>query len=103
MLWDTFEAEYPMTFWCAYWSEQLWRAYHARYYLDRQQMQQAKSIAYRLPFSYMQKDWKKSTLIELRNAHQWIYELDLAYKNNIETQAGIDLFFTKFFLAEFCS
>lgn len=95
--WAVIEAEYPMTFWCTYWSEQLWRAYYVRYYLDHQQVQQAKSIGYRLPFSYLQKDWKKSSLQELKNAHQSIYELDLAYKNNIETQAGIELFYTKFF------
>ncbi len=99
--WALIEAEYPMTFWCTYWSEQLWRAYYARYYLDHQQPQQAKSIGYRLPFSYLQKDWKKSSLSELKNAHQSIYELDLAYKNNIETQAGIELFYTKFFQNQF--
>lgn len=99
--WSAIEAEYPMTFWCTYWSEQLWRAYYARYYLDHQQAQQAKSIGYRLPFSYLQKDWKKSSLKELKNAHQAIYELDIAYKNNIETQAGIELFYTKFFQNQF--
>lgn len=99
--WAAIEAEYPMTFWCIYWSEQLWRAYFARYYLDHQQTQQAKSIGYRLPFSYLQKDWKKSSLKELKSAHQAIYELDLAYKNNIETQAGIELFYTKFFQNQF--
>lgn len=99
--WAAIEAEYPMTFWCTYWSEQLWRAYYARYYLDHQQLQQAKSIGYRLPFSYLQKDWKKSSLIALKNAHQSIYELDVAYKNNIETQAGIELFYTKFFQDQF--
>lgn len=98
--WAAIEAEYPMTFWCTYWSEQLWRAYYARYYLDHHQPQQAKSIGYRLPFSYLQKDWKKSSLQELKKAHQAIYELDLAYKNNIETQAGIELFYTKFFQAQ---
>lgn len=95
-LWTRIEAEYPITFWCTYWSEQLWRAYHARYYLDRQQQAQAKSVGYRLPFSYLQKDWKKSTLAELKHAHCSIYELDVAFKNNVETHAGLDLFYSKF-------
>lgn len=99
--WSIIESEYPMTFWCTYWSEQLWRAYYARYYLDQQQLQHAKNIGYRLPFSYLQKDWKKNSLTGLKNAHQSIYELDLAYKNNIETQAGIELFYTKFFQNQF--
>jgi hypothetical protein len=99
--WALIESEYPMTFWCTYWSEQLWRAYYARYYLDHNQPLQAKSLGYRLPFSYLQKDWKKSSLQELKNAHQSIYELDFAYKNNIETQVGIELFYTKFFQNQF--
>lgn len=100
-LWSAFEIEYPMTFWCTYWSEQLWRAYYSYYYLERKQPVQAKSMGYRLPFSYLQKDWKKNSLVQLQRAHQCIYELDLAYKNNIETQAGIELFYNKFFLQKF--
>jgi hypothetical protein len=100
-LWGAFEAEYPMTFWCTYWSEQLWRAYYTAYYLERKQPAQAKSIGYRLPFSYVQKDWKKNSLEQLQRAHHSIYELDAAYKNNIETQAGIELFYNKFFLQKF--
>ena len=99
-LWARFEAEYPITFWCTYWSEQLWRAYHARYFLEKNQMAQAKTVGARLPFSYLQRDWKKSTRVELKQAHQSIYELDNASKNTIETQVGIDLFYTKFFLNE---
>ena len=99
--WANIESEYPMTFWCTYWSEQLWRAYYFRYYLENNQQMQAKSIGYRLPFSYLQKDWKKCSLQELKNAHQSIYELDLAYKNNIETQTGIELFYTKFLQNQF--
>lgn len=100
-LWNSVEQTYPVTFWCAYWSEQLWRAYHARYFLAKEQNAQAKIVSARLPFSFLQKDWKKVSLRELKNAHQWIYDLDRAYKNNIETQAGIDLFYNKFFLNEF--
>lgn len=99
--WAIIEAVYPMTFWCTYWSEQLWRAYYVRYYSQNNQHSQVKNIGYRLPFSYLQKDWKKSSLQELKNAHQSIYELDLAHKNNIETQAGIELFYTKFFQSQF--
>lgn len=100
-LWSRFESEYPMTFWTTFWSEQLWRAYHAHYFLKQNNVSVAKSIGFRLPFTFMQRDWKKVTLKELKNAHQSIYELDLAYKNNVETQTGIDLFYSKFFLNSF--
>lgn len=101
-LWATYQEYYPMTFWCVYWSEQLWRAYFTRAYLEKSQYVHAKTVSARLPFSYLQKDWKKSSLRELKNAHQWMYDLDRSYKNNIETESGIDLFYTKFFLNEFC-
>ncbi|CAN5168934.1 hypothetical protein BH09DEP1_BH09DEP1_6170 [soil metagenome] len=100
-LWNSVQEIYPITFWCVYWSEQLWRAHHAHYFLTKGQLAQAKIASARLPFSYMQKDWKKTSLSELKNAHQWIYDLDRAYKNNIETESGIDLFYNKFFLNEF--
>lgn len=102
-LWATYEDHYPMTFWCVYWSEQLWRAYYTRLYMERSQYPLAKAISARLPFSYIQRDWKKTSLVELKNAHQWIYELDRAYKNNIEPVSGIDIFYNKFFLNEFNS
>lgn len=99
--WLVIHEHYPMTFWTVYWSEQLWRAYYVHYYLQKGQQAQAKSVSARLPFSFIQRDWKKSTLKELKNAHQWIYSLDNAHKNNIETEAGLDVFYNKFFLNEF--
>lgn len=100
-LWICVHEMYPVTFWCVYWSEQLWRAYHVRYFLTKNQPVQAKSISARLPFSFLQKDFKKVSLDELKNAHQWIYDLDRSHKNSIETEAGIDLFYNKFFLNQF--
>lgn len=102
-LWDLYQKEYSELFWCTFWGEQVWRAYYARYFLERKQIALAKNVGFRLPFTFMQKDWTKSTFQELKNAHQYIYELDLAYKNNLETQLGLDLFYTKFFLGEFKS
>lgn len=102
-LWYILGPTYPITFWCVYWSEQLWRAYHVRYYMAKGQLSLAKATSARLPFSFLQKDWKKVSLQELKNAHQWMYDLDRAYKNNIETEIGIDLFYNKFFLNEFAN
>lgn len=100
-LWSIYEDHYPITFWCVYWSEQLWRAYYTRLYMEKSHYSQAKTISARLPFSYLQRDWKKTSLFELKHAHQWIYDLDRAGKNNVETVLGIDIFYNKFFLNEF--
>lgn len=97
-LWALVKDQYPITFWTTYWSEQLWRAYYTRYYLSKGQLPQAKFIAVRLPFSFMQKDWKKVSLAHLKDAHQAMYQLDHAYKNNGETEAGLDLIFNTFFI-----
>ncbi len=102
-LWKSMENRFPVTFWCVYWSEQLWRAYHAHYFLSKGQSAAAKIVAARLPFSYMQKDWKKSSLSELRNAHDWICQVDHDAKNTIEAVHGLDLFFNKFFLGAYTS
>lgn len=101
LLWSRFKEEYSVPFWCMFWSEQIWRAYYAYYYLRQKNYGQAKSIAYRLPFAYLQKDWKLSTANELKCAHDFIYQLDWAHKNNIETAIALELFYTKFFLEEF--
>lgn len=97
-LWKRFSFEYSPTFWCVFWADQLWRAYYAYYFLKQNKYQHAKNVGYKLPFTYMQKDWKKTSLCQLKNSHQFIYELDVAFKNNIEIEAGFDLFYTKFFL-----
>lgn len=97
-LWSRFESQYPMTFWTIFWSEQLWRAHYACYFLKQSNASLAKAVGYRLPFTFMQRDWKKTSLHELKNAHAFMYELDVASKNNSEVQVGIDLFYSKFFL-----
>ena len=100
-LWVAYEEEYPVTFWCTFWSEQLWRAYYAYYFMKQQQFPQAKNIAFRLPFTFLQKDWKKTSIKELKNAHDFLYALDITFKNNRDAKAGFDLFFTKFFCNNF--
>ena len=96
-LWSEMADNFPPTFWVTFWSEQLWRAYHFVNYSQQQQFAQAKRISYRLPFSFMQRDWRKSSLEELQHAHQKLYEIDVALKNSAGTGA-FDLFFSNYFL-----
>jgi hypothetical protein len=96
-----FSADYSLAFWTTFWSEHLWRAYHARSFMQKNQVQQARSIGTRLPFTFLQKDWKKSTLAELKNAHQFIYDLDVTFKNGDETETGLELFYSKFLQGQF--
>lgn len=101
-LWQNIRKEYPDQFWISFWSEQLFRGFQVISYMHKKEFAQAKAIAFRLPFSLMQSDWKKNKPIELLNAHQFLYQVDYGLKNN-GSNVGIDLFFSKFFLGEFAT
>ncbi len=101
LLWHRVCDEYPITFWSNFWSDQIWRAHYVFYYLEKQQYALAKTFSFKLPFTYIQRDWKKTTRQELKKAHQFIYEVDLSFKNNNETIASLDLFYMNFFLSNY--
>lgn len=79
-LWALLKHVYSVHFWITYWSEQLFRAHQ---YIDAKRTKDvisAKKYAYRLPFSFIQRDWKKYTTDELCKAHHRLYELDFQLK-----------------------
>lgn len=98
-LWQKIHDQFPDEFWTAYWSDQLWNAS-----LYVQKMSNHESIgnpkAYRLPFSFMQRDYKRYTLKELAQAHVFLYSIDYNLKNGSGYQA-IDLFCARFITGEF--
>lgn len=99
-LWQGVRADYPDVFWVTFWSEQLWRAHYVVKCLQEKNLVEAKKISFRLPFSFMQRDWRKVSLRELSAAHQRIYDLDFALKNGA-SETGLDLFFVQFFAGTF--
>ena len=86
--WHDTAREYPAQFWCAYWSEQLFRDYWYCTLMKAKQVMQAKKIGYRLPFSFLQKDWKVVSSNRLQTMHAKLYEIDYALKNGA-SEAGI--------------
>ena len=97
-LWASVSGEYPQEFWVAFWSEQLWQAL---LFINKQQtcgLAEAKKLAVRLPFSFMQKDWRRYTCVYLTQAHTALYTLDTRIKNGAEFQSLFDIWFYKFFL-----
>lgn len=99
-LWNEMGREYAQPFWLTYWSEQLWRAYHFVDLTSKKQHGDAKKVSVRLPFSFMQRDWRQTSLDELRNAHACIYALDYNLKNG-GSEVGLDLFYSQFFAGDF--
>ncbi len=92
--WHRVKDLFPDVFWTTFWSEQIWRAYQYRYLSSKKQFAQAKRIGYRLPFSFMQRDWRSWTCPQLRAAHAALYELDYRLKNS-EGTIGLDLFLSR--------
>ncbi|MBT3456190.1 hypothetical protein HN446_03950 [bacterium] len=98
--WNKMSNLWPPVFWVAYWSEQLWRAQSYILLMRQKNVAQAKRIAYRLPFSFINIDWRKHKEKELSNALQFLYSFDYELKNGGQ-EYGIDLFCMKFMLNEF--
>ena len=78
--WQKIKDNYPDMFWITYWSEQTWRA--SQYLkLRPKNFAAAKRIAYRLPFSFINNDWKKVAPTQLKQAHHDLYQIDHDLKN----------------------
>ena len=56
----------------------------------------ARKMSYRLPFSFIQKDWKNTSLNELSSLHSMIYDIEWRIKNG-GSEEHFDLLFYTFF------
>lgn len=95
-LWLTVSLDYPVTFWVAYWSDQLFRACNYVQLMRRRSNVEAKQAAFRLPFSFIHRDWQKYHVKKLCDAHTALYHIDFAIKNG-GTEGALDLFYSRFF------
>jgi len=93
--WTLLKQEYAAPFWTTYWSEQLWRAHYVIKLYRENKITEAKQLSYRLPFSFLQRDWKNLSAEELQRAHEFLYHGDYAFKN------GGSEFFLEVFYASF--
>ncbi len=94
--WKQLVHSYAPQFWIAFWSEQLWRAYCYVRLQKAGKYADAKKIGYRLPFSFLNRDWRNYSLRELCEAHHFLYGVDFHLKNG-GNEVGLDLFYAKFF------
>ena len=91
--------QYSEVFWVSYWAETIWRAHYYVAFTRSQQFGEAKKISNRLPFTFIQRDWKLHSLAHLKMAHQQLYEIDFGLKNGAEPEV-LELFYSKFFAAK---
>ena len=98
--WHSIKDNYVPVFWTTFWSEQLWRAHYALLLRKENKLAEAKQMAYRLPFSFLQRDWKNVSESELKNAHDFMYTADFNSKNGA-SDLFLELFFNNFFSKQF--
>ena len=93
--WNRMQGAYPLPFWTAFWFEQLWRAYFYILCMQKGEYAEAKKIAFRLPFSFINTDWKKYTPEQCLYASQQMYTIDQKTKTGSDG-SELDLFFSCF-------
>ena len=93
--WHQVRPYYSDQFWTAFFSEQLFKAYFYVVAQGRIAPEQ-KQMTYGLPFSFLKHDWRLYQAAQLQQAHQQLYEVDVALKTG-GTVYRFDLFFAKFF------
>ncbi len=78
--WHEVRNDYSEQFWTVFFSEQLFKAYFyvcAQGRIDQTQ----KQMMYGLPFSFLKHDWRLHQASFLQQAHDQLYEVDIALKN----------------------
>jgi hypothetical protein len=98
--WSTVSEHYLPAFWATFWADQVWRAYVYCDLMQQKRFTDAKKVQYKLPFSFINRDWSQYNLAELRNAHQFLTTMDFKLKNG-SSELGLEHFYNQFFENEF--
>lgn len=99
-MWQKIYPIYSNQFWTVFWADQIWAAAFFVQSMRKNQRTTVKDITYRLPFTFLQKDWQLYSVRELKHSHDYITNTDYALKNGASA-LGLDLFFSKFFDGQF--
>lgn len=95
-VWTAVNQDYPDIFWITFWSEHLWRAFHVLRYIAKKDFLNAKKMSYRLPYSFLKKDWQLHTQQNLAQRFEHLYSIDYALKRG-STFPALDLFYVHHF------
>ncbi len=99
--WHKIKKNYSLPFWIVFWSEQLYKAHWYCFYLKQKNRTSARKIGFRLPFRFLQQEWKQYDNHQLIHAHNFLYTLDFHVKNGSD-DFGIEVFYSKFMTDQFC-
>jgi hypothetical protein len=98
--WATMSELYLPPFWAIFWADQLWRAYVFCDLMKNKKYAEAKKAQYKLPFSFINRDWSSYNATELSNAHHFLTTLDFQLKNG-SSEIGLEHFYIQFFSKAF--
>jgi hypothetical protein len=68
--------------------------------MHQKQFVNAKKMSYRLPYSFINKDWQRVQIDELVECYEFLYQIDYAIKTG-STFCSLDLFFAHYFAGIF--
>ncbi len=95
-VWQQVRDYYAPQFWISFFSEQLWRASWYVQYQKARKLADAKKISFRLPFSFINRDWRSYKSDALVQALDQLYSVDYKLKNGAH-EYELELFFSTFF------
>jgi hypothetical protein len=98
--WFCTAEQYAAPFWAMFWADQLWRAYIYCVLMNQKNFTEAKKAQYKLPFSFINRDWTLFSSDELRNAYLFLYTIDFRLKNG-GSPVALELFYSMFFENKF--
>jgi hypothetical protein len=101
-LWSVIEKNYSEMFWISFWAEHLWRACCVINYLNLGDFAQAKRAGFRLPYTFINRDWKKHNIIKLKKLYCLLYKIDYLYKTG-SPFCLFEFFYLSHFLSNFFS
>lgn len=94
--WQLLERAYEFPFWLAYFSDQFFRAYFYILYKQHNNHELARRASARLPFSFIQRDYKRYTPQKFLHAHAQLCELDWHLKTG-GSALTLESIFVRFF------
>jgi hypothetical protein len=98
--WSHDAEKYAPSFWVTFWADQMWRAYIYCSLMKQKEYAHAKKAQYKLPFSFINRDWSSYTVTELQKAHHFLSGIDFHLKNG-GSSATLELFYGLFFQNRF--
>jgi len=98
--WSYSAESYMPPFWATFWADQVWRAYIYCDLMKQKKYVEAKKAQYKLPFSFINRDWSSLSLAELQHAHQFLSNMDFRLKNG-GSPVALELFYGMFFSNKF--